>query len=132
MMAAAQSPGGIGRRELFVDAKDLQSRQEDGSVMADGEYAAVLATRGAEKLAEARLVQSFNAVVRTHNPAYAYGVDFFLGDTITVTDERLGVTVDAVVYGVERASGREGESLSLILGCSRPTLYERLRRKAEK
>ncbi len=123
---------GFSRRELWVDARDIQSEKEDGEVMSAEEYFTTLATRGAEKLAENKLVQSFNATVLTHNPTYKLGVDFFLGDTITVTDERLGVSVDAVVQGVERSVSRDGESMSLILGYAQPTLYERLQRKAAK
>jgi len=123
---------GLSRRELWVDARDLQSDADPENPLAPEEYRELLVTRGTEKLAENQLVQSFSAEVRTNNPTYEYGVDFFLGDTITVTDERLGVSVDAVVQGIERSVSRSGESMSLILGYSQPTLHERLRRKAGK
>lgn len=122
---------GLSRREIFVDARDLQSIDGETTLTED-EYMEVLETRGWEKLAENQLVQSFDATVRALNPTYQYGVDFFLGDTITVTDERLGVTVDAVVYGISRSVGKEGESLSLMLGYSQPTVYDILKRKAGK
>ncbi len=125
-------PAGLSRREIWVDARDIQSRQEDGEIMSAEEYLTILETSGAEKLAENQLVQSFNATIRTHDPTYKFGVDFFLGDTITVADERLGVSVDAVVQGVEHSVSRDGESLSLILGYAQPTLHERLQRKAAK
>lgn len=132
-MIIDNAPAGFSRRELFVDAKDLRSRQEGSDAqMTAEEYAAVLQTRGAEKLNENQLVRAFTATVRTHDPTYTYGVDFFPGDTITVIDERLGVQMEAVVQGAARAVSREGESLSLILGYSQPTLYERLQRKAAK
>lgn len=126
----AEKPRGFARRELYIDARDLQRSLDSGSPMTEEEYAAALQTRGLERLAQAQLVRSFNATVRTHSPTYEYGVDFFLGDTITVTDERLGVTVDAVVQGVERSVSQQGETLSLILGYSQPTLFDRLKRKA--
>lgn len=44
------------RRELYVDARDLQ-REVDGIVMSLVEYRAALAARGAEKLAETRRVE---------------------------------------------------------------------------
>ena len=121
-------PAGLSRRELWVDARDLQSEREGGESLTAEEYTALLTTRGTEKLAENQLVRSFSAVVRTLNPTYVYGVDFFLGDTITVTDERLGVTVDAVVEGAERTVSIDGESLTLTLGYSQPTLYDKLRK----
>lgn len=129
-MANHSIPSGLSRRELFVDARDLQSETEDGA-LTEEEYAAVLANRGEEKLAENPLVQSFDATVRTRNATYEYGVDYFLGDIITVTDERLGVTVDAVVTGVQYAVSRDGESMALMFGYGQPTVYDRLRRKAD-
>lgn len=126
------TPTGLNRRELYIDARDLQSDSDTDKPLTADEYREVLVNRGTEKLAEHQLVRSFSATVRTHNPTYVYGEDFFLGDTITVTDERLGVTVDAVVQGAYRAVSGEGESLELTLGFGVPTIYDILKRKAGK
>ncbi len=96
------------------------------------QYAGVLTTRGLEKLAENQLVRSFSAQVRTQDATYQYGRDFFLGDKITVTDERLGITVDARVMAAQYAVDSTGESLTLTLGYSQPTMYDTLARKADK
>lgn len=125
-------PTGLNRRELFVDARDLQSDSDPENPLSPEEYIAVLTTRGRGKLAENQLVSSFSAVVRTLDPTYEYGKDFKLGDTITVTDERLGITVDAVVRGVQPSVGEDGEQLILAFGYGQPTLYDKLKRKAEK
>lgn len=130
-MANKVVPAGLSRREMFIDARDLQS-DSDGEPLTTEQYTQILQNRGAEKLAENQLVRSFAAQVRTYNPTYEYGESFFLGDTITVTDERLGITVDAVVQGVEHSVSRDGESLTLTLGYSMPSLATRLKRKAEK
>lgn len=123
---------GLSRRELFVDARDLQSDSGGETPLTPEEYAAVLANRGREKLAENSLVQSFEATVRTMDPTYALGRDFQLGDSITVTDRRLGVTVQAVVTAARYAVSRDGESLELTLGYSQPTLHQILKRKEER
>lgn len=122
------APRGMLRRETFVDARDLQSAADPDAPLTDGEYQAALATRGQEALADAPLVQSFSASVRTRDATYRYGEDFLLGDTITVTDERLGLSVSAVVEGVERSVGRTGEDMVLTLGYGLPTLSDRLRK----
>ena len=77
-------------------------------------------------------MKSFSAVVRTLDPTYKLGKDYHLGDTITVTDDRLGITVDAVVQGVMRSVSGDGESMTLTLGYGQPTIYELLNRKAGK
>lgn len=126
------TPTGFQRRELYIDARDLQSDSDPDKPLTEEEYTAVLTARGKEKLAEHQLVRSFSAEIRTYNPTYIYGQDFFLGDTITVTDQRLGVTVDAVVQGAERTVSGQGETLTLTLGFGPPTLYDILKRKAGK
>ena len=106
------------RREIYIDARDLQSDSDPDNPLTPEEYTALLENRGREKLAENQLVKSFSAVIRTINPTYTLGEDFQPGDTITVIDERMGVTADAVVQGVERAVGEDGESMVLTLGYS--------------
>lgn len=126
------TPTGLSRREIFIDARDLQSDGDPDKPMTAEEYAALLINRGQQKLAENQLVRSFAADVRTYDPTYPYGEDFLLGDTITVTDERLGITVDAVVQGVERSVSAAGESLTLTLGYGQPTIFDKLKRKKDR
>lgn len=57
-------------RELFIDARDLQSDADPDKPLTAEEYAALLANRGREKLAENQLVRSFAAEVRTYDPTY--------------------------------------------------------------
>lgn len=125
-------PTGFYRRELYIDARDLQSDADPENPLTEEQYAALLTNRGLEKLAEHQLVQSFSTMVRTLNPTYVYGEDFELGDSITVTDERLGVTIGAVVQAAERSASAHGESLALTLGYGQPTLYDKLKRKADR
>ncbi len=132
-MAQENSPAGFARRELWVDARDLQRGEEGGEdQLSPEEYAAVLATRGREKLGEHPLAQSFEATVRAQDAAFEYGSDYLLGDKITVIDRNLGVTVNAVVTGAEYAFSREGQSFCLTLGYGQPTVARQLARKAEK
>lgn len=123
---------GLARRELYVDARDLQSDADPDNSLTPEEYTDLLSSRGREKIAENSLVRSFSADIRTVSPTYIYGTDFQLGDTITVTDERLGVSADAIVEAVEQSVGENGHELTLTLGYGQPTLHDILRRKAGK
>lgn len=123
---------GFGRRELYVDARDLQSDSDPEKPLTPEEYKQLLETRGLEKLIENQLVQTFDAVVRVLDPTYVYGNDFQLGDKITVTDDRLGITADAIVQAVRRSVGEDGVGMELTLGYDAPTIYEILKRKATK
>lgn len=116
------------RREIYIDARDLQSDSDPDDPLTPEEYSTLLKNRGLEKLAENQLVKSFSAVIRTFDPTYILGKDFHLGDTITVIDQRLGITADAVVQAAERSVGENGESMTLTLGYSQPTIYDVLRK----
>ena len=59
-MSNNATPTGLSRRELWVDARDIQSGEGEGALSPE-EYAQALETRGREKLAECQLVQSFTA-----------------------------------------------------------------------
>lgn len=131
-MPDPSTPTGLARRELYIDARDLQSDSDPDNPLTPEQYRAVLTNRGREKMAEHKLVRSFSATVRTFDPTYTLGEDFFLGDTITVTDDRLGITVNAVVQGASRAVSSAGEELTLTLGFGQPTLHDILKRKAGK
>ena len=62
------TPTGLFRRELYIDARDLQSDSDPDKPLTEEEYTAVLTARGKEKLAEHQLVRSFSAEVRTYDP----------------------------------------------------------------
>lgn len=118
------------RREIYIDARDLQSDSDPDKPLTAEEYAALLTNRGREKLAEHQLVQSFAATVRDRGATYVLGEDYQLGDTITVIDDKLGVTANATVQGVTRSVSRDGENMELTLGYGQPTIYDILKRKA--
>ena len=122
-------PAGFNRRETYVDARDLQKDADIENPMTDEEYQTVLQDRGLAKLSDAQLIQSFEATIRTQNPTYEYGKDFFLGDTITVKDDRLGVSVSAVVESVERSISSSGEDLVFTFGYGAPTITEKIKRR---
>ena len=118
---------GLSRRELYVDARDLAQEE-----LTSEEYKAILNTRGRERLAEMQLSYSFDADIRTNNQTYVFGIDFFLGDKITVKDERLSVVVDAVVTGFQKSNSVNGEQMTLYFGFGVPTINEKLKRKADR
>ena len=87
---------GLARRELFVDARDMSTNE--GEFTAD-EYTAQLAARGAEKIAELVLSESFDGEVDTAN-TFALDADYTLGDVVTVENEyyiRKNVRVSAIM-----------------------------------
>lgn len=77
---------GLPRRELYVDARDIQSEQVT-------QYEEALKERGLQYLDENKRVISFEGQVEA-TKMFRYGVDFFMGDIIQISNE----------YGIQGAA----------------------------
>lgn len=81
---------GLQRRELFVDANDIKTEVENEAgtktTLTTAQYNAALSQRGAEKLAEVAITQTFEGSVDTE-VLYKFKEDFFLGDIVTAVNE---------------------------------------------
>lgn len=124
---------GFKRKELYVDARDLQSEvyDEDGTqhILTAAQYNAILAQRGNEKLAEHQKTETFEAQIRQFGDVqYEFGVDYQKGDKVTVVDRQLGLSVSARITSVEEDFDDE-YALVLTFGYSYPTLLQRAKRQ---
>lgn len=117
---------GISRRELFVDARDLQSEVDD-EVIPLAEYRNLLNQRGLEKLAEHKEIQTFEGKIITNN--YIYKEDFDLGDIVTVMDKKWNVTVDTRITEVNEIYENGNVSIVPTLGNKIPTIIDKLRKR---
>lgn len=123
---------GLDRRELYVDARDVQSEVQDEEgqsvVIPDAEYLQMLSQRGSEKLAEYMTIETFEAQIRQFGEVqYEYEKDFFLGDKVTVKDEELGVSVSARILSVEEDVSDKYE-ITLSFGYSYLTVLQKAKR----
>lgn len=76
---------GLERRELFVDARDISSTVEDGT-LSTTQYNAQLRQRGEEHLAEYKITKAFEGEVET-TQMYRYGEHFNMGDLVQLENE---------------------------------------------
>lgn len=90
---------GWGRRELWIDARDIQSQNNDGSQMSNEEYQKLLKQRAIDRAKSNTVTIEYEATL-IQDKQYAYGVDYKLGDWVTVLDNDLGVNIDAQVTSV--------------------------------
>lgn len=124
---------GFERRELYVDARDLQSEiyNDAGELitLTASQYNAALIQRGNEKLAEHQKTETFEAQIRQFGDVqYEFGVDYQKGDKVTVIDKQLGLSVSARITNVEEDFSDE-YALVLTFGYSYPTLLQRAKRQ---
>lgn len=118
---------GLNRRELFVDARDLQKSYEDEDgqqvILDDPEYMQALRLRGLEKIVDNKLIETFESEVEDYN--FKYGVDYNVGDTVTVMNQTLGITLDTPVTSVVITSNADGVTYKPSLGSGVPSLYRK-------
>ena len=74
---------GIARRELWVDARDLQDVDKDGRKIPDEDYMKQLEQRGSEKLSESK-TKINNGCEVDPNKNYIFKKDYFVGDIVTI------------------------------------------------
>lgn len=130
-ISGISSGSGFDRRELYVDARDVQSeiRNDDGSssTMTDEEYKKALIMRGDEKLALCKTTETFEAKIRVFGESqYEFGKDYYKGDKVTVIDKQLNVSVSARITEVEEDFGDKYELL-LTFGYSYPTIMQKVK-----
>lgn len=99
---------GLMRRELFIDARDVSTN--DGEI-SDSDYTAQLEARGAEKLAEAQIVEAFDGEVDTTH-TFTLDVDYTVGDIATVENE-YGIRADSRIAAVSEFWDEAGYSTAI-------------------
>ena len=124
---------GLARKELYVDARDLQSKStgENGIAISltPDEYKAALINRGDDKLSEHDTTETFEAQIRVFGDVqYEFGKDYKKGDKVTVRDRQLNVVVSARITEVEEDFDDE-YALVLTFGYSYPTIMQKVKRQ---
>lgn len=120
---------GIDRIELYVDARDLQSEKDDGEVIPDSQYQAMLKQRGEEYLDENKVFLSFEGTVVAGNMSYQYNKDYFKGDYVSVVDRELNLVIDTQITKVTHSSTKSGEIIDITFGSERTALRRLLNKK---
>ena len=133
-VADGNEQSGFYRRELYTDARDLQTEtyDEDGNeiVLTEEEYQAALTNRGHESLSEcAKKIYMESEVRHDSLSSYKYREDYNLGDIVTCIRESLDIMIDAQVTEVTVTQDANGYSVVPTLGEGQPTLYSILKKK---
>lgn len=122
---------GLLRKEMSVDARDLQSVYTDEETgdeveLSEEEYEAVLTQRGDEKLSEFIKIETFDAKIKSFGDSqYTFNEDYKKGDKVTVIDEQLNVTVSAMITEVQETYS-DTYGIYLTFGYSYPTIMDKM------
>ncbi|MFD2446378.1 siphovirus ReqiPepy6 Gp37-like family protein [Bacillus sp. CGMCC 1.16607] len=124
---------GFNRREVYIDARDLQSEYKDENdndkIMTPNEYKIVLENRGIEKLADYKAIETFESEIDMYSQ-FKYGVDYGLGDVVSVRNDEISrimhTRITSAFLSVDENKVRE---LKVAFGSNIPTLVEKIRKK---
>lgn len=104
---------GMGRYEMYVDARDLQKKVTDSAgketTLTTAQYTAQLQARGLEKLVEAGKTETFEGDVDIGS--YSYRTDYDVGDLVTVRDKH-GITANTRIVAVEEIEDGDGYTVT--------------------
>lgn len=103
------------RRELYVDARDIQSEDEDGNIISEDEYNLLLQQRGLEKLAEYKMVESVTSDVDP-SANLVYKKDYDLGDYCEYVNSKIGITTDQIITEITETYEGGCELIEITLG----------------
>lgn len=106
---------GIDRKELYVDARDLQKTTDDVT-MTDAQYLVALQERGKKKLAELPRVLAANGTVDLNSSLFVYGVDYEVGDRVKRTSTAFGIQDSQVLTSVTKTWDETGTYLDGVFG----------------
>jgi hypothetical protein len=111
---------GESRREIFIDARDLQSENFPDN------YEEALLLRGQSKLIEHTPVLTFDAEINNHGNLQ-YKADYDLGSIVTIQARRWGVSLQTRITEITESFDASGFSIDIALGRGMLTLSQRLR-----
>lgn len=103
---------GIYRKELYVDARDLQPDEEYSQIKLEER----MKQRGLEKLLEVQRFESFDGTINTNNSNYEFGVDFFLGDFVTVYSKELNKKINVQIISITKSNSNGVEYFDITFG----------------
>lgn len=118
---------GLDRRELYVDARDLQREYQDDNgneqLIPLDEYTDALISRGQESLLETSFIETFEAEV--DDTQFVYGVDYTIGDTVSVRSKTFNFVSHVPVSSVTITANPSGVKIVPTLGTALPNLYRK-------
>ena len=100
---------GLDRYEVFTDARGVSSNKGSEDELTPAEYENLLQQAGRENLAEYEYTEGFSGEV-VSDQAFSYGVDFDLGDLVTIVN-KYGITRNARVTSAIESEDENGSKL---------------------
>ncbi|MBO5208479.1 MAG: siphovirus ReqiPepy6 Gp37-like family protein [Lachnospiraceae bacterium] len=110
---------GVDRYEMYYNASGLSNKD-----VTEAEYIAQLKQKGNEKLSAFYIAKAFESKINQNKK-----LTYALGDYVTCTDKRWGVTVDTQIKGIEKSYSKNEQSVVVTFGDSIPSIVQIIKAK---
>lgn len=116
---AQDTSTGLARREVFVDASSIPRKYQSGDTEQEytaAQYTTMLVGQAQTDLKELITTETFTGEINLTYSPYKYGVDFWLGDLVTVQDNALGLYSTVRILKATEVQDENGYLLSIEYG----------------
>lgn len=111
---ADSEPVLLDRYEVYVDAKDISDEEQENGVtkpISDAEYIELLREKGNQNLIPTKTKSESQIAVQSTQ--FQYGVDYFVGDFVTVEHQRFGIRQNKIqLVGMIESFDHNGRNLT--------------------
>ena len=118
---------GINRKELYVDARDLQQKT-DSTSLTNEQYQSALVNRGKSKLSERKSILTLTGETPIGSKLFKFGVDYWLGDKVTIKSNLFNLKKQSVITTIKKTYDNKGLFIEPVFGKETPTIYDILGR----
>lgn len=135
---------GLERKEIYVDARDLQSEQDETDnnatsentatteskkkKLTDEEYKQLLLERGKSKLAERNKVFNITGEISLESNLFKFRRDYNIGDRVKIRSTKLGLSKTAELTGIEEVFEDNKHTLLPTFDNESPTILDYIKR----
>lgn len=119
---------GVDRIELYVDARDIQSENADGTTITEEELISLMNQRGLEKLSENKRFISLDGTINTGSMSYVYKKDFYKGDYVSVYNTDLNKYFNLQITSVTKSISNGVEYLDIEFGYDKVTMNKLIKK----
>ena len=111
---------GSNRREMFIDANSIKKTYKDDKdvekTLTDAQYDQQLKAHGRQEVAQHAAVETFDGSIDLTSSALRYGVDYDLGDIVTIQDIEIGRYINPRILEITEVQDENGYQIDAKYG----------------
>lgn len=121
---------GEGRREIYIDARDLQNIDSTGNAIPEATYRKTLRQRGLEKLAEYQPKETIETKIDLYSNL-KYKEDYDLGDLVTFIDSTIGVMAEQRITEICEYIESGELRIDVVFGQEKLSIMQKIKREVK-